>query len=1069
MTTSINVPSLPARFTVVGGHEDRLPVPETPPRVLLVTEGTYPHAWGGVSTWCDSLVKVLPDVRFHIVAIIAAPDMPPVYDVPSNVESVTAVPLWGLQDVKETWRGLGRSAFAKARAGTTPQQIRDEFLPAFKDFLRGVLDPAAPADDLRGPIHAIYRYLREHDLRETMRSGLVWDAYLETVQDAYATQAASLLLPELELWELTTGMQWVTRWLFPLAAEIPQVDVVHAAMAGICTMVSVAAKEEHGAGFLLTEHGVYLRERYIAEAPRTDSYFLKLLGLRFARRMTELTYVLADQISPCCDYNGRWEREVGARPEQLQTIYYGVDSDAFSADKPVSETPRTVVWVGRINPLKDVETLLRAAGIALSRRPDLKFLLYGGAPQEDADYYQRCLDLHTELGLGDSVVFCGYTRDPAKAFLSGDVVVLSSISEGFPYSTLEAMLCGRPIVATSVGGLPEQIQGAGTVVEPRNPAAMAEAIVDILSDPARCAALGQAARERAMGEFGHSKFRGRHRTSYLSLSERHSRWQTVSGGPRSAEVVVVPEQTTSIEERDELAHLDLAADVERRSPMPVDALEVAAVIESIGVTDRLARARYGESDVFSLATSLFDVMTVERKARGVADRGAPPPPSSRRIGDFFDAARFPAWSLLPSIALLTTTWLLAHMGHWPTERVLAFAIGMSVGMLSTNGLALAMGRRASAALSLGKIVVARRFFLLCLGLAAVGAATVTVALSFVHWAPLSFLPHQRVVFVSTAVVLAVVWITASAMSLVSASGVAGVSLCLGVATVAGVSYGTRPLTREHVLIGAVAGVLVALGLMLWALNHQALRVIADKNSALQKLPSAGYLVVEGLPYFVYGTLAVLLFVSVHIVGWAYLGSNRQGIATLELGLFLPLLPAVLAAGGAERSLRNFWEHASLLQRQTMARDRQSFGQQLYRLYLRLLRGYVARLVVNSLLTAIVVEVLLRTHVVSHVIHYSDLRDVRILYITGLVAYGLMGIAQFSTMFALSFVRYRRPIRSIALGLVVTVAAAILLTQAYGFAWAGLALSIGALVYAADAFLGVRPLLASSDQHYVAAV
>src|SRR5207237_9348960 len=146
-----------------------------------------------------------------------------------------------------------------------------------------------------------------------------------------------------------------------------------------------------------------------------------------------------------------------------------------------------------------------------------KFLLYGGAPEEDADYYRGCLDLHAELGLGDSVVFCGYTRDPAKAFLSGDVVVLSSISEGFPYSTLEAMLCGRPIVATSVGGLPEQIEGVGTVVEPRNPVAMGEAILDILSDPARCAALGEAARQRAKGELGHTKFRRPHHQPHPSL------------------------------------------------------------------------------------------------------------------------------------------------------------------------------------------------------------------------------------------------------------------------------------------------------------------------------------------------------------------------------------------------------------------------------------------------------------------------------------------------------------------------------------------------------------------------
>jgi polysaccharide biosynthesis protein PelF len=1066
VATSIDVPSLPARFTVVGNSSGE-PADQAPPRVLLVTEGTYPHAWGGVSTWADSLVTVLPDVQFHIVAIIAAPDLPPVFDLPSNVESVSAIPLWGVQDVKETWRGLGQASLRHSRTAVTQDALRMEFLPALRGFLHGILGPDNQPQVLAGHIHSIYRYLRGHDMRETMRAPLVWAQYAETMQEVYRLAAEDLLLPELELWELTTGMQWVTRWLYPLAAEIPEVDVVHAAMAGICTMVSVAAKTEHGAGFLLTEHGVYLRERYIAEAGRQDSYFLKMLGLRFARRMTELTYALADQISPCCDYNGRWEREVGATPEQLQTIYYGVDSDTFSADRPVSDNPRRVVWVGRINPLKDVETLLRAAAETIAVRPDVEFLLYGTAPDADADYYQRCLELHAELNLGASVVFCGFTNDPAAAFLSGDLVVLSSISEGFPYSTLEAMLCGRPVVATSVGGLPEQIQGAGIVVEPRNPTAMATAILDILNDPERCAALGVAARERAMGEFGHAKFRGRHHTSYLTLSERHGRWQHSRPTPISA-LAVVPEQATVLSVLDEGAHVDLARDVETRSPVPMDALEVAAVIESIGVTDRLARRRYGEHDVFTLASSLFEALTNKRKAQGSAGRVGPPPTVQRRGGGFFDAARHPAWALVPSIVLLAAIFALSHMGRWPTNRVLALAIGMSAGMLGTNGLALAMGRRASVALSLGKIMAARRFFVGCLVLGVLFTAVLSVSLSFIPWHGVSFLHTDRPVFITASIVLAVLWLTASALSLVAASGFAALALCIGLGVTVGISYGTDRVTRHHLLIGVSVGVAVAAAGMFVVLNKHAQR-LAQKQIGRQRLPSAGYLMVEGLPYFLYGTLAAIMFVSVHAVGWAVLDGNRLGVATLELGLFLPLLPAVMAAGRAERTLRAFWEHAGELQRSTFASDRLAFGTGLYSRYLRQLRVYLARLLVNSLITAVVVEVLLRTHVISHIVHYGNIDDVRLLYISGLVAYGLMGLAQFNTMFALSFLRHLRPLRSLLAGTVVTIVASVVIAEEYGYQYLGVALSLGALVYALDSFVSVRPLLVAADQHYVAAV
>jgi glycosyltransferase involved in cell wall biosynthesis len=1068
--------ALPTRFTVIDGAAGPA-TGESPLRVLLVTEGTYPYAWGGVSTWCDSLLSVLTDVCFHIVSIVAAPDMPVRFEVPPNVRSVSTVPLWGVQDVKETWPGLGAMALRRSRSSATNEAIEEDFLPALRGFLLGILDTNCDAPAVVAHVHAIYRFLRTNDLRETMRSPLVWETYVQSVQEVYEVASHELLLPELELWELTTGMQWVTRWLFPLAEEIPEVDVVHAAMAGICTIVSVAAVREHGAGFLLTEHGVYLRERYIAETSRQDSFFLKLLGLRFARRMTELAYTLADQISPCCDYNSRWEREVGAESHQLETIYYGVDSDVFSADRPVSANPRTVVWVGRINPLKDLETLLRAAAETIQRRPDVQFLLYGDADIEDQAYLQICLDLHEELGLGDSVKFCGFTDNPAEAFLSGDLVVLSSISEGFPYSTLEAMLCGRPIVATSVGGLPEQIKGAGTVVEPRNPVALAVAILDILDNPEHCLALGRAARERAMGEFGHSKFRSRHHTSYLTLSPRHRRWQTFRPSPRPMTVpgprellpAVLPEQPSVTEVLAEMAQVDLALDVLGRTPVPMDPLEVAAVIESIGVTDGLARRRYGESDVFTLATTLYEALSIDRKARGPAERVRQLFEVHRRGGGIFDAARYPAWALLPSLTLLVTAWAMTTLGHWDRNRAVALTIGMTSGMLCTNGIALAMGRRASVSLSLGKIAAARRFFVGCVAVGVLWTATIAVSASFLPWGAIAFLHSDRLEFVLTALVVAVVWVTASALSLVAAAGWSGVALSSGLGITAAVNHLTLHQTQHHLAYGTAAGVTVALLSMFIVLDVHARRLARVRLHGRQRLPSLGYLMVEGLPYFVYGSLAVVMLVSIHAVGWSYLDGDRARVATLEVGLFLPLLPAVLAAGRAERSLRAFWEYAGELQHLTPAANRENFGEGLHRRFLRELGSFIAGITANSVLTAGVIELLLRTRLLDRLVSYGSAHDVRILYAAGLLGYALMSVGQFNAMFSLSFLRLGRPLRSMLAGIVVTVGASLYLCENYSYDLLGAALALGSLVYALDSFTAVRPLLASADRHYVAAV
>jgi glycosyltransferase involved in cell wall biosynthesis len=250
--------------------------------------------------------------------------------------------------------------------------------------------------------------------------------------------------------------------------------VAHAAMAGSCTLVAICAKLEHGAAFMLTEHGIYLREAYLAAAASSDSLFLKLLRLRFARRITELSYATADQISPCCDYNKRWELRLGAEPERVRTLYYGVDSTEFTpTEKSPSEKPSVVVWVGRINPLKDLRTLVESAKLVNVERPDVRFLLFGSAASEDEGYHQEILALRAQLGLEDTIIFRGYVAQPAAAYNEGDIVILSSLSEAFPFSILEAMLCAKPVVATAVGGIPEQIEGCGIAVEPRSPVAMA--------------------------------------------------------------------------------------------------------------------------------------------------------------------------------------------------------------------------------------------------------------------------------------------------------------------------------------------------------------------------------------------------------------------------------------------------------------------------------------------------------------------------------------------------------------------------------------------------------------------
>ena len=127
--------------------------------------------------------------------------------------------------------------------------------------------------------------------------------------------------------------------------------------------------------------------------------------------------------------------------------------------------------------------------------------IYGGTPPGNEGYRNDCLDLRDKLGLEESVAFEGRVRSIADAYLSGDVVVATSISEGFPYAVLEAMASGRAMIATDVGGVSEAIDDTGILVPPQDEISLADACIKLLADPELRAALANAGHERVRSRF----------------------------------------------------------------------------------------------------------------------------------------------------------------------------------------------------------------------------------------------------------------------------------------------------------------------------------------------------------------------------------------------------------------------------------------------------------------------------------------------------------------------------------------------------------------------------------------
>ena len=262
-------------------------------------------------------------------------------------------------------------------------------------------------------------------------------------------------------------------------------------------------------------------KRYLAVSttrlPVTQRRFL----LAIAELCGAVTYEHADVIAPVCAWNTRWERRLGADDEMLVPICNGVDVDAFTPrDKPRTSPGYgrpTVVAAARIFPLKDVETMIRAAAVTRAAIPDVLFLVYGSLTA-DPDYVARCRTLIDELDLADTFVLAGLAPDPTEIFNQGDIGVLSSVSEAFPYTVLEALACARPVAATDVGGVSEMLAGWGILVPPRDAAALGRACAELLADPQRRALLGRRGRERVLARFRSSMVVDRYAGLYDQLT-----------------------------------------------------------------------------------------------------------------------------------------------------------------------------------------------------------------------------------------------------------------------------------------------------------------------------------------------------------------------------------------------------------------------------------------------------------------------------------------------------------------------------------------------------------------------
>lgn len=482
-------------------------------RVMLATEGTYPFHQGGVSTWCHLFVDRLQPVDFVVYSIMMNPYVTQKFTLRPPTELIK-VPLWGTEDPSEHL-AIPFSEVYLAKRRTDELVVREHFLPLFSALLRQIIAVDKDARHLGQLLHQLHQYFQQYDYRRSFTSEQTWLTFKQTV---IAASDDSQLLAEPSVFDAIQSLGWLYRFLIILNTPIPKVDVAHSAAAAFCGIPCVLAKLEHRTPFLLTEHGVYLREQYLSLQRRGYSRYLNAFLIRLLQAVASLNYQFADQVSPVCLYNTRWERALGVTEDKLQVIYNGVDPDYFHpVVKPPAAHP-SVVAVARVDPVKDILSLIQAAALVRQSIPDVRFIVYGSISVPE--YHRECLERVQLHGLQESFIFAGHTNDVPAAYQSGDLAVLSSITEGFPYSVVEAMMSGKPVVATDVGGVKEALGECGLVVKPRQPEQLAQAILRLLQDQPLRERLGRQARLRALDYFTVERALNLYLDSYRQLSGR---------------------------------------------------------------------------------------------------------------------------------------------------------------------------------------------------------------------------------------------------------------------------------------------------------------------------------------------------------------------------------------------------------------------------------------------------------------------------------------------------------------------------------------------------------------------
>lgn len=527
----------------------------TRPTIGLLLEGTYPFVQGGVSGWVHQLIQGLADYfDFRLTYIGSHPQEHPdfQYDLPSNVLSLDCFYLFDETSDYRYNPKTKKKVFIAKSARWRPQHSPKEptrmgaawatqllsrlqsKTPLSTSLLKGLM--ASPGSSKSPFYPKSFRKLvfsQSHFLNSKAAWRKIHKDYKKLNSDGPFNHF---------FWHYQGLYRQVFR-LAEIAQHVQAADCYHSISTGYAGFLGAILAAASQRPFIVTEHGIYTRERridlneasWLSAQPNQRSIFheptdhlMRKLWIRFFEQISLTTYAHASQITTLYESNRQFQIKEGAPAEKTAVIRNGINLKQFRSQPETASRARNgdgkhrIALIGRVVSIKDVTTFIKSISLLTTKYPNVEVLIVGPC-NEQPDYVAQCRVLIDLLNLNDTITLTG-SQEISSLLPTLDAVVLTSISEAQPLILLEAMACRVPVVATNVGACREIIEGfdpkhpkpCGIVVPVTAPDATARAIGRLLGNAHLREKLGNTGRQRVEQYYSDKSMLAAYARTYLS-------------------------------------------------------------------------------------------------------------------------------------------------------------------------------------------------------------------------------------------------------------------------------------------------------------------------------------------------------------------------------------------------------------------------------------------------------------------------------------------------------------------------------------------------------------------------